>query len=381
VQFFGTIMSKETIQFLRQKDFRYIKDIGQGGTGKTILLKDEIINEVFVCKKYSPYFKEDSEKYYINFLTEIKILHTLFHNNIVRVFNYYLYPDKKTGYILMDYIKGHTISNYVAANPDRINDIFTQIISGFKYLEENEILHRDIRPENILVTETGIVKIIDFGFGKQIVFNEDYDKSVSLNWRYPVPDEFSNEIYSQATEVYFVGKLIEEIIDDNKIENFGYPRLLKSMVLKKPEKRIPTFLSAQREMFSQESNLLEFNDYDKLQYKNFASSIDTVISKIRDDANYISDIDKVIKSLEDILQVSSLEDHIQNPSLVIQAFIKGDYYYKRNSEFLVLHLKHFIELLRQNSIERRKVIVNNLWQRFDKKPRYGYNPVDDDLPF
>jgi len=373
-------MSKEIIQFLRQKDFQYIKDIGQGGTGKTILLKDETIDEVFICKKYCPYFKEDSEKYYINFLTEIKILHTLFHNNIVRVFNYYLYPDKKTGYILMDYIKGDTISNFIAANPDRINDIFTQVISGFKYLEENEILHRDIRPENILVTETGIVKIIDFGFGKQIVFNEDYDKSISLNWRYSVPEEFSNKIYNQSTEVYFVGKLIEEIIDENKIENFGYPRLLKSMVIKKADKRISTFLFAQREMLLKESNLLEFNDVDKLRYKNFASSIDEIISKIRNDANYITDIDKVIKSLEDILQVSSLEDYIQNPSQVIQAFIKGDYYYKRNSEFLVSHLKFFIELLRQNSIERRKVILNNLWQRFDKKPRYSYNP-DTDLPF
>jgi eukaryotic-like serine/threonine-protein kinase len=178
---FTNLMSKETIQFLRQKDFRYIMDIGQGGTGKTILLKDETIDEVFVCKKYSPYYEEDSDKYYSNFLSEIKILHTLFHNNIVRVFNYYLYPDKKTGYILMDYIKGDTISNFIVANPDRINDIFSQIMSGFLYLEENEILHRDIRPENILVTESGIVKIIDFGFGKQIVFKEDYDKSISLS--------------------------------------------------------------------------------------------------------------------------------------------------------------------------------------------------------
>lgn len=374
-------MSKEIIKFLRQKDFRYIKDIGQGGTGKTILIKDETIDEVFVCKKYSPYFKEDTDIYFLNFLTEIKILHTIFHNNVVRVFNYYLYPDKKTGYILMDYIKGDNISRFIATNPDRINDIFIQIINGFKYLEENDILHRDIRPENILVTENGIVKIIDFGFGKQIVFRENYDKSISLNWRYPVPDEFSSEIYNQTTEVYFVGKLIEEIIEENKIENFGYPRLLKNMVLKNPQKRTPTFTAAQRDTFNQESNLLEFNEHDKLRYKNFASNLDALITKIQDDANYISDIDKIIKVLEDILQVSSLEDYIQNSSQLIRAFIKGDYYYKTNSKFLVLHLKYFIELLRQNSIERRKVIINNLWQRFDKKPRYSYNPNTDDLPF
>ena len=374
-------MSKEIIQFIRHKDFRYIKDIGQGGTGKTILIRDETIDEEFICKKYSPYFKSDLDKYFTNFLTEIKILHTLFHINVVRVFNYYLYPNQKTGYILMDYIKGNTIADFIKDNPDRINDIFIQIINGFKYLEENGILHRDIRPENILVTETGIVKIIDFGFGKQILFNENYDKSISLNWRYSIPEEFSEQIYDQATEVYFIGKLIEEIIEDNKIENFGYPRVLKNMILKNKEKRAPTFLSISRDVINQEGNLLEFNESDKLVYKNFATSLDSIINKIRDDSHYISDIDKIIKSLEDILQVSSLEDYIQTPSLISRAFMKGEYYVIKNSEFLVLHLKYFIELLRRSSTERRKVILNNLWQRFDKKLRYSSNPVSDDLPF
>ena len=297
------------------------------------------------------------------------------------MFNYYLYPNQKTGYILMDYIKGNTIADFIKDNPDRINDIFIQIINGFKYLEENGILHRDIRPENILVTETGIVKIIDFGFGKQILFNENYDKSISLNWRYSIPEEFSEQIYDQATEVYFIGKLIEEIIEDNKIENFGYPRVLKNMILKNKEKRAPTFLSISRDVINQEGNLLEFNESDKLVYKNFATSLDSIINKIRDDSHYISDIDKIIKSLEDILQVSSLEDYIQTPSLISRAFMKGEYYVIKNSEFLVLHLKYFIELLRRSSTERRKVILNNLWQRFDKKLRYSSNPVSDDLPF
>lgn len=374
-------MSKDIIQFLRQKDFRYIKDIGQGGTGKTILLKDEIIDEVFVCKKYSPYFKEDSEKYYGNFVREIKILHTLFHTNVVRVFNYYLYPEKQTGYILMDYIRGDTISNFIAANPDRINEIFIQVINGFRYLAENEILHRDIRPENILVSDTGIVKIIDFGFGKQVFFHEDFDKSISLNWRYPVPAEFSNKIYNETTEVYFVGKLIEEIIGENKIENFGFPSTLKNMVLKKSEKRVPTFLSVQREMLFQENDLLKFNDIDKIRYQNFASSVDALITIIRNDAVYISDIDKIIKVLEDVFQVSSLEDYVQNPTKITRAFLKGEYSFRKNLQFEVSHLKFFIELLRQSSVERRKVILNNLWQRFDKKPRYSHNREDDDLPF
>lgn len=173
---------KKIIEFLRTKDFKFIRNIGQGGTGKTVLLKDEYINESFVCKKYSPYYKEHRDAFFKNFVDEIKILHKLYHRNIVRVFNYYLYPEQKTGYILMEYIQGEDIKGYLQNNPHRLNDIFVQIINGFNYLELNGILHRDIRPENILVSDDGFVKIIDFGFGKEINFDEDFDKSITLNW-------------------------------------------------------------------------------------------------------------------------------------------------------------------------------------------------------
>ncbi|NLE63026.1 MAG: protein kinase family protein, partial [Bacteroidales bacterium] len=70
-------MDKNIIEFVRTKDFRFINEIGQGGTGKTVLLKDEIIDETFVCKKYSPYYEEHKELFFKNFVDEIKILHKI----------------------------------------------------------------------------------------------------------------------------------------------------------------------------------------------------------------------------------------------------------------------------------------------------------------
>jgi len=146
------------IEFLRKKNYVFLNEIGQGGTGKTVLIKDEMIDEVFVCKKYSPYYPEDQETYFKYFIDEIKLLHQVYHKNIVRVFNYYLYPEQTTGYILMEFIKGQNINEYIYENPDKINDLFIQTIEGFWYLEDNKILHRDIRPENILITDNGITK-------------------------------------------------------------------------------------------------------------------------------------------------------------------------------------------------------------------------------
>jgi serine/threonine-protein kinase len=161
-------MEEQIIKFLRQKDFVMLKKIGRGGTGTTVLLKDELIDILFVCKKYLPVMGIDPKTYYSNFITEIKLMHEISHPNIVRVYNYYLYPEIYTGYILMEYIEGEQISVFVSKNPEKINSIFEQVISGFMYLEDSKILHRDIRDSNILVTAEGLVKIIDFGFGKKL---------------------------------------------------------------------------------------------------------------------------------------------------------------------------------------------------------------------
>src|SRR5690606_22854966 len=146
---------------------------------------------------------EDKETYFKYFIDEIKLLHKVYHKNIVRVFNYYLYPEQVTGYILMEFIKGYKIDEYVSVNPDKLNNLFVQTIEGFAYLEENNILHRDIRPDNILVTNDGVTKIIAFGFGKTVDCDNS-DNSISLNWRYAKPDEFAQKIYDTKTEIYFV---------------------------------------------------------------------------------------------------------------------------------------------------------------------------------
>lgn len=373
-------MKSSIIEFLRKKDFRFESNIGQGGTGKTVLLKDELIDELFVCKKYSPYYESDKEKYFKNFVDEIKILHSLFHLNVVRVFNYYLYPESHTGYILMEYIKGIQIYDFIKNNPDRINSIFTQTVDGFRYLEENNILHRDIRPDNILISEKGVVKIIDFGFGKKIEFGDNFGKSISLNWRYSIPTEFSLELYDFKTEVYFVGKLFEEIIKENNIENFTYTQILNEMINPKYDERIHSFFDVSREILSDSSNSIYFTYEEKQVYQIFAGRLEEIFSKICDDSEYISNFDTIIMELETIYRNSILEDEIQNPNKIASCFIKGQYFYNKNIRFHLDTLESFIQMMKSCSFDKKKIVLNNLWQRLDKIKRYPKEP-NYDLPF
>lgn len=280
----------------------------------------------------------------------------------------------------MEFVEGKEIHEFLKENPDKIDEIFTQTINGFKYLEEINILHRDIRPQNILVSEGLLVKIIDFGFGKKVIFNEDFDKSISLNWRYNPPEEFESQIYDFKTEVYFVGKLFEEIIRENDIENFKYSPILTSMISANYISRINSFFEISREIVSHESILVEFNFSEKQRYLKFADELFLILSSLENNTVYIRDIDVIQKDLEEVYRDSMLEVEIQNPTRIIRAFIKGPYKYYNKGKFAVSTLLDFINLMKSVSVGKKKIIINNLWQRFDKLSRFDSVPIDD-LPF
>lgn len=88
-------------------------------------MQDTTINEKFVCKKYDPEQKEYEEEFYTRFVDEIKIMYSVYNNNIVRIFDYFLYPEIKTGYIIMEYIEGRDIDDYFQFEEgEHINSVF-----------------------------------------------------------------------------------------------------------------------------------------------------------------------------------------------------------------------------------------------------------------
>jgi serine/threonine protein kinase len=368
------------IPFLRKKDYLFLRALGQGACGQTVLLIDQDIQQHVVCKKYVPYDEAARVSLYQNFVREIKLLYQLHHPNVVRYFHHYLYPEITAGYILMEYIDGKNIDEHTKAAPEQINDLFLQAIDGFAYLETTGIMHRDIRPNNVLVTKDGRLRIIDLGFGKHAVTAEDFRKSITLNWFCEVPADFREERYDFTTEVYFVGKLFEQLIRDHQIEHFSYKDVLRGMCAFERQQRTTTFAEIQQRLRTGQFPDSGFSPNDIEVYREFAIVLSRHVTKIAATAKYHTDIDRLVIQLTDIHRRCLLEETVPDAATVTRCFIKGGYYSLR-SGFPTSTVTAVLGLIKRATTEQRKIIMANLHTRLDAIERYWPPPVEDDVPF
>lgn len=373
----------DVIEFVRKRDYVFVQEMGQGACGKTVLLRDDVINEHFVCKKYSPMYEEHKDVLFSNFIREIKLLHGVYHENVVRVFNYHLYPEQKTGFILMEYINGKELDKFIAQEPETIEDIFLQAINGFCHLEARNILHRDIRPGNLMVTSDQTLKIIDFGFGKHIAASTDFGKSISLNWWCETPQEFGSDQYDFSTEVYFVGKLFEKALQDLSISAFKYRAVLRKMCEYTSASRYPKFSDVQRDILSEKFEEIDFWGNERQSYRFFADEMTDHIPQIQSGARYSDDPDKIITQLVAVYRKTMLEDQMPDCLPVLSAFVDGAFRYTKKG-FSVSALKGFIDLLKTSNKEKQRIILANLQSRLDAVKRYEppkTDEFDDEIPF
>lgn len=370
----------DAIVFDTKKNFTYVKPLGDGGTGDTHLFKDETTQMYFAIKKYLPKDQRYVDELYKRFVDEIKILFNISHPNIVRIYNYYLYPHKKTGFLQMEYIDGKTIDLF---EPDiwgkDWNDIFQEVISAFEYLEKNNILHRDIRPTNILIDKNDCVKIIDFGFGKQLNGTQTEENSILLNWpATEMPDEIQlNQEYNQKTEIYFVGTLFRHLLQ-NYDDDFRYNHIIEKMTKINPQQRYSSFSEIVSDISAGVLSEADFTYQQKTIYLKFAIELSEHINHFKDKFTPINDIKTTLSKLASLIRNSSLEEYIQKNSQLIECFVYGTFNYKTRKDIEVEHVKKFYSLVTSLSPSKQKILFDNLYNRLST---IKIVIEEDDLPF
>lgn len=381
----------DIVQFLKQKDYMMLDNaLGCGSFGKTVLLKDPFIDEIFVAKKYEPQSEDDREAFYKNFLDEIKIMYKLNHKNVVRIFNYYAYEDIHTGYIIMEHIDGVNIENFVynytaLLEKCTLNELFIQLIDGFKYIEDHGIIHRDIREGNILVDKSGVVKIIDFGIGK--TFDKPEDNADSLHSEInransdTLPQEYSEGIYTSKTDQFYLAELLNRLMreaEDVDESDFSYHDILSKMMQKNPSERYASFAEVAEAIGKQDFSVMGINDEDREIYQVFTNAIYQSLSQFTDEQKFNNDINAFIAKVEKALADHSFETVIQANEDIISCIVSGAYRYTDNVIIECQMVRRFINWFKKCTPQSQQLILNNI---IHKLSNIIIVTTKDELPF
>jgi serine/threonine-protein kinase len=189
-----------------------------------------------------------------------------------------------------------------------------------------------------------------------------------------------HNIYDFTTEVYFVGKLFEKIIQEHNIEHFMYTHVLAKMCRLDPQARMRGFLDIEKDIESNRFLEIEFRHEEKCSYQQFSDSMRKQVSRIQNDFKYADDYDRVQAQLEDAYRGFMLEDTVPDAASVIGCFVRGEFHYIP-SGFPVCAVREFLRLLKSVTHEKRRIVMANLYTRLDSIPRYPKQPPAEDFPF
>jgi len=167
------LSDKEEIMSERLSDYEMIAELGRGSYAIVKEWINKLIEKRVAIKEYEKKNLVTPQKR-ITVSNEIKTLSLLKHPNIVRL--YTTIEDNDKLYLVMEVIKGQSLEKYIQAKC-RLQEaeaisLFKQILEAIAYCHEQQICHRDIKTENILITPEGNVKLIDFGFATLSSRNE-----------------------------------------------------------------------------------------------------------------------------------------------------------------------------------------------------------------
>lgn len=370
----------ETIQ--RSKSYSFIRKLGEGASGGSYLFQDLSTKRKVAIKKSEPIEGENDETFK-RFVNEAEILTQINHPNIVRIFDYDLYEQRRIGYIYMEYVEGNPIGSEAPETFNRTwEDWFEETIRAFYALERKNIIHRDIRPSNILVDREGKIKIIDFGFGRIINSSADLHNSISLAWitsKKPEELQMLGE-YGRGTDIYFLGVLFKQVIPSEKLDSFRYKKILDRMDVVMTDKRISSFREILLEIQKSASAMNMLSKSEIEIYRSFSAELTSRIVFWTWKPAFEDNEETIVKKLCKIKEVSFLEEYVPKIDSVINCFVKGSGY-KCNllAKMKSSVLSSFCDILSRSSRDKQSLIIRNIKNKLSSiMVEENY---DADIPF
>ena len=308
--------------------YKIIKSIGEGGMANVYLAWDTILEREVAVKVLRGDLAGD-EKFVRRFQREANSASSLRHPNIVEMYD--VGEDNGKYFIVMEYVNGKTLKNLIkkrgALNLTEAIDIMLQLTSGIACAHDSYIIHRDIKPQNVLILEDGRVKITDFGIAMALNSNElTKTNSVMGSVHYLPPEQASGSGSTIKSDIYSLGILMYELLTgkvpfrgENAVEiaikhmkdpipsvrefNPEIPQSVENIILKACAKNPRNRYNSVSEMYGDLSTCLNENRKDEpilvYRYSEHAVDDDKTITKLesRENKNSDDNSDKNVKGL------------------------------------------------------------------------------------
>ena len=194
--------------------YELLEKIGDGGMAVVYKAKDKLLNRFIAVKILRPEFTKDAA-FVENFKMESQAAAGLTHPNVVGVYD--VGREGNINYIVMELIEGRTLNDIIRDEAPmdyrKVIDITKQVAAALKVAHKNKIIHRDVKPHNIMVTNEGVVKLADFGIAKAV-----NDATLSTGSKiigsvhYFSPEQARGNYVDERSDIYSLGIVMYEML-------------------------------------------------------------------------------------------------------------------------------------------------------------------------
>ena len=195
--------------------YEIIDKVGSGGMADVYKAKDHRLNRFVAIKVLRQEYSSDA-KFVAKFRAEAQSVAGLSHPNIVNVYD--VDEDENYNYIVMELVEGITLKKFIEKKGKLdVNEavgIAVQIAQGMEAAHDNHIIHRDIKPQNIIISKEGKVKVTDFGIAKAATSNTITSNAMG-SVHYISPEQARGGYSDEKSDIYSLGVTMYEMLSGN----------------------------------------------------------------------------------------------------------------------------------------------------------------------
>ncbi len=194
------------------KRYEVLSKVGAGGMADVYKGRDRMLNRYVAIKVLKKEYKED-ENFVRKFRSEAQAAAGLIHPNIVNVYD--VGEDRGLYYMVMELVEGITLKEYIEKkgrlSHKEVISIAIQMCTGVGIAHASDIIHRDIKPQNIIISKDGKVKVTDFGIAKATTSNTVSSNAMG-SVHYTSPEQARGGFSDQRSDIYSVGITLYEMV-------------------------------------------------------------------------------------------------------------------------------------------------------------------------